>query len=333
MLPSTSPPGGLAPERVPQFVVFGSDDNYQVDGTNWLVNDFYRNRRNPRGQGHPATFDGTPARGSFYVVGLIEDHGIDIRDVLSNAYLEGHEIGNHTYDHSSESSKEDWQHQIEAANEFITQPVKQGGLGIPTAEVYGFRAPQDAYNSELYELLDQLDFTYDASIVEGYQPDKDGTNEFWPYTLDQGSPAADWMFKSGFKDYTPPGKHPGLWEIPVDVYRIPPELQPKYGDWAYGCDWNWITELDMAPKDMVTIFKHNLDLRLKSNRAPLTLCIHSQFFGKEPGRSEQEQESTDALRKALSQMLDYALSKAEVRVVPAIDVIRWMSNPVLLGGR
>jgi len=316
---------------VPQFVVFGSDDNPVAAGNNWLVNTFFGTRTNPQGTANPATFDGTPARGSFYLVGNTQDKGADFLASLRNAYLRGHEIGNHTFDHLGDLSQAGWLEQIRRTQEWISRPVSQGGLGVPAGEVYGFRTPFDHYNTQLYAVLDQLGFTYDASIVEGFQPEKDGTNDFWPYRLTHGSPGAEWLFESGAKPQTPPGEHPELWEVPASVYRVPPDLQARYGERAYGCDWNWIHQYRMRPQDMVRVFKYTLDLRLKSNRAPLHLCIHGQIFGEAAWQSEAERELVEPMREALSQMIDYALSQPEVRVVRAIDLLRWLKSPVPLG--
>lgn len=51
LLPLVSPPAGLSPDRVPQFVVFSSDDNFQVAGNRWLVDELFGQRTNPAGQG------------------------------------------------------------------------------------------------------------------------------------------------------------------------------------------------------------------------------------------------------------------------------------------
>ena len=65
--PSQSPPGGLTPAQVPQFVILGFDDNQYADGMTNILN-VYKGKSNPAGSGNPLTFDGTPAAASFYVV-------------------------------------------------------------------------------------------------------------------------------------------------------------------------------------------------------------------------------------------------------------------------
>lgn len=144
-LPSTSPPGRLSPRQTPQFVVFSSDDNFLQDGVDWLVQTF-KSRTNPRGSRSPATFDGAPVRGTFFVIGSNQDYGNGLLESLRNAYRQGNEIGNHTFDHMGNLSLAAWLDQISRTNEWITRPVSQGGLGVPPSEAVGFRAPKTMYN-------------------------------------------------------------------------------------------------------------------------------------------------------------------------------------------
>ncbi|MBI4201686.1 MAG: polysaccharide deacetylase family protein, partial [Chloroflexi bacterium] len=218
----TTPPGGLAPNQVPQFVVFGSDGNYQSSGNNWLVYELFGPKKNPQGAGNPRTFDGEPVLGTFYVTGQAEEMGRPVWESLYNAWLQGHEIGNRSYGDKGNLSPEQWRDEIARTQEFLTRPLSQGGLGIPASHIVGFRAPEDRYNPDLFKVLEEFGFRYDASIVEGYQFFKDGTNEAWPYALVEGSSSALYMYERGIKREAPPGSHPDLWELPPYVYRVPP---------------------------------------------------------------------------------------------------------------
>ena len=62
------------------------------------------------------------------------------------------------------------------------------GPGVTEEDIFGFRTPFLKYNNATFEALQAEGFVYDCSIEEGYQPDHDGTNYYWPYTLDEGSP-------------------------------------------------------------------------------------------------------------------------------------------------
>lgn len=335
VLPSTFPPSGLSPAQVPQFVTIGSDDNNEKDGVNFLVNELFGPRTNPIGTGNPLTYDGTPALGTFYLIGQHETFASGLCESHRNAYVKGHEIGNHGYygtidggggrPGTSEGWRDTW---IVPTNNYLTRKTGCNaalkGVGVPTSEIYGFRTPQDQYNSVLFPALEETGFTYHASTAVGWQTQEDGTNLPWPGTLDEGFPMASWQRVTG--------NHPGFWEVPQNVMVVPPELGGgKVGycdsDWF----WKWRDETSaVKTANIAAMLKYNLDLRLNGNRAPLHLCIHGNLWGKTSQEPERLQGALDR-QAAIKEFLDYALSKPEVRVVRQIDVINWMRNPVSLG--
>lgn len=333
VLPSKGPPGGLKPEQVPLFVVFGSDDNYRADGIRWLVESFYGAYRNPAGSGNAGTFDGVPCRGTFYMIGKVEEQtGDEIRRAVHQAWRAGHEIGNHTYGHNRGGaySEEKWRAEISRATEFLSRPLDKGGCGVPGREIVGFRAPYDEHGPHLWPALKALGFLYDCSVHEGFQPEDDGTNEHWPYTLDQGSPGGDWLARNFRKN--PVGSHPGLWELPEQVFRVPPALRGKYGIRRTADDWTLFNEPPpLRGKDLVEVVKHTVDLRLKGNRAPLFICIHGQFYGTEGWFKDEQKRPVDENRAAMMAILRDLVARPEVRVVRAVDVVSWLRNPVPLG--
>src|SRR6185369_14458805 len=93
LAPSTAPPGGLAIDNVPLLVSIGFDDNAYEDGMQWIL-DFMKSKVNPKGSGNPCTFDGTPARVTFFInshVGITSDV---LKGLHGRAYRDGHEDGN-----------------------------------------------------------------------------------------------------------------------------------------------------------------------------------------------------------------------------------------------
>src|SRR5262249_39612379 len=65
---STLPPNKLDPKKVPQFVMFGFDDDAYAEGMNWVVNELFAGRKNA---------DGSPARVTFFIIGgAASDDGI-----------------------------------------------------------------------------------------------------------------------------------------------------------------------------------------------------------------------------------------------------------------
>ena len=214
MAPAQIPPAGLAVTEVPQFVMIGFDDNPDYDAMAWIIA-FMAEKTNPVGQNQAATFDGLPARTAFYSNGKFLDQSRKLSELHQRAWRDGHELGNHTYEHEHGSAftETDWisalrRHQSALAKLQISEDAQQG-----------FRTPYLEYNAATFAALVELDFVYDTSIEEGYQSDQDGRNFYWPYTLDNGSPGNQLSARKGNKELVAP--HPGLWEIPLHVFIVP----------------------------------------------------------------------------------------------------------------
>ncbi|MBI2931263.1 MAG: hypothetical protein HYY16_06400 [Planctomycetes bacterium] len=333
--PSKEPPGGLLPSEVPQFITIGSDDNNSGDGVNFLVDELMDGRFNPAGTDNPATFDGTPVRASFYFIGVHERAGGMVCDAHRNVYLKGHEIGVHGYAHEVGFDEAGWREDVAKALDYLTRDYRCdddgntiNGLGVPRSEIHGWRTPMDAYSPELFRVLQEFGFVYDCSLSTGFGfLGEDATNHTWPGTLDQGWPAS-------FPDS--PGNFAGLWELPQSRMDLPPDLggeQIGYCD----SDWFWKTpdrSVDRPAAEIATILKYNLDRHLGGNRAPLHLCLHGNAWGRQEWeviRGIPRSTRTSERQAALTDFLDYALSKPEVRVVRQIDVVGWMRDPAPLG--
>lgn len=267
---SFNPPANLKVEQVPCFVVLGFDDNPRAgsatDGGIRFVVDMMRDKVNPT-QTTPiaATFDGRDAKVTFYTnpEGLKswqEDGAPNLIPAYREAFTEGHEMGNHTFDHWRNwqgtailaASVSDWQKEINDADEWFTKAYLEQsfidtaadwmindelgkglyGAEIPLDSIRGFRAPYLAYNDNTFKVLKEVGIWYDCSIEDGSEiADADGTNLRWPYTLDEGSISASATANTdnggvGHKDITPTA---GLWELPNCPVFIPHDsLASKY---------------------------------------------------------------------------------------------------------
>ncbi len=316
--PSQSPPGGLQPDNVPQFVVFGFDDQISPSAFRWVYKKF-SSKTNPAGTGQEATHDGTQATASFYTT---TEYGTQYH---LEAYNEGHEIGNHTHTHpeGGSSSVASWESQINTCNSNLMN------AGIPKSAIAGFRCPFLLYNNNGFKAMQNTGIVYDCSIEEGYEEDQDGTNLFWPYTLDHGSPGNEILFiLLGENELLT--SYPGLWEMPAYYVIIPQEYRAQVkqynpffneenGKWT-GFDYNCFDMAKMTGDQFATTLIHNLDLHYNGNRAPFHFGCHSDYY------SDSEKQN------ALVKVIDYALSKPDVRIVSQIKVLEWMLNPVGLDG-
>jgi peptidoglycan/xylan/chitin deacetylase (PgdA/CDA1 family) len=315
--------------------MLGFDDNPEVEPMEWIVG-FLKDRRNPAGSGNAATFDGMPVRAAFYCNGMYFESVPGLDAVFRSAFAQGHEIANHTqnHKHGGAFTTGQWVEEISTGHASLV------GIGIPSETIVGFRTPFLEQNAQTFAALAENNYLYDTTLEEGEQPDMDGTNFLWPYTMDEGSPVID---ATAGPDKDLAGyRQPGLWQVPMHVAMVPPdELCKEYGcapglrqrmhdtilsgsGWEWdtadgkitGLDYNMWTMAGVSPEEFLAIWKYTLDLRLKGNRAPLMVGAHTQMYPK----PEQ--------RRALEAFIDYALSKEEVRIVTPVKVIEWLRDPV-----
>jgi peptidoglycan/xylan/chitin deacetylase (PgdA/CDA1 family) len=347
--PSKDPPGGLKPEQVPMFVSMGFDDNPFPDGVTWVATEFAK-RKNPAGSGQAATFDGTSVRATFYDTST---YGGAAGAAWKTAYMNGHELGNHTVTHAEGGrtrSEAAWTTEIKGCIDYHVGAA----IGQKREDIWGFRSPFLHYNGATMAVVKTLSFWYDCSIEEGVQTDQDGSNYLWPYTLDSGSPGnAAHPNPEVVKPTTWPK---GLWEMPAYKVVMPPDADAaKYGVPAglrakmkalhpdgigineakiTGLDYNlWapaaVGAYNFTKAEFVATLKYSLDQRLKGNRAPLLMGMHSFYYS----ASYTEQTSTPLAerRAAVAEFLDWAIARdPDVRIVTTKAVLDWIRNPVPL---
>jgi hypothetical protein len=320
--PSTAPPGGLALSNVPLLVSVGFDDNAYEDGMQWIL-DFMKAKVNPKGSGNHCTFDGTPARVTFFINSHVGITSHALEGLHARAYREGHEAANHTDTHADtlqqNMDKAVWNKELSTCTDYLV------GLGVPRARIVGFRTPFLQQSEATFQAIVEQKFRYDSSIEHYY-----GTNGFdWPYTLDGGKDMSHTYLTK------PTGSYPGLWEMPVH------ELMLDTTGYAAvtGFDYNmWIAK-KMSRKQFVDVMKANLDLRLKggnspANRAPLLFGGHTDLYSRFNADANATASASVADRRAaVEEFIDYALSyDAAVRMVPYAEVLHWMERPVGLDG-
>lgn len=315
---SMAPPGGLVAEQVPMFVSIGFDDNGDPFGMKWAV-DFFENLKNPN-DGNPGTFDGTPARVTFFNTTKYIDPNFtgwapDVLYQWQRAEAQGHETGNHTqnHEHGREFTVEQWVTDIEKAEVEFKKPMANGGMGL--TRTVGFRTPFLEFSQNTLVALKQLGFTYDCSIEDPWD-DQRANNRYypWPYTLDEGTPQ---------NNISPV---PGLWELPVTPLFAPD------GRKITGFDYNvWLTATNKNA--YLDVLKHSLDIRMEGNRYPFLVGAHAAYYS--DYWNPEHPVSTRDRQLAIEEFIQYAQGltvngKKVVRIVPFIKVIEWMRNPVPL---
>ena len=361
LLPSQNPPENIEIAKTPLFVAIGFDDNDRsgftsekgVEGMKWAV-DTFMSRKNP---------DGSTCSCAFYMLsryiaeGALEPPHL-VRKSWRYAYDSGFEIGCHTHSHpdGSNFTVDEWLAEMNQCIDILTKPYVSGddgndtGAGVNRSDIISFRAPYLAYNANVMKAVEKMGFTYDSSLEEGYQDDQDGTNFYFPYTLDEGSPGN--QFVHSFRaEKEVIGAHPGIWEMPIQVVIAPPDEEcESYGipkgfrkklaetrnyfsendGKVCGLDYNCLAEMQMTGEEFLATLKYSLDLRLKGNRAPFILGAHTGIYALEYDSNPVIKVSVRDRQKAIEDFLDYALSKPEVFVVSPQKVIAWMKNPKAL---
>jgi hypothetical protein len=355
---SQSPPGGLTPAQVPQFVAVTFDDGYGLEdggsgGVNFIV-DFMSARKNP-GSDNAGTFDGTPVRTTFY---LSSSNGADAanRAAWTRAFKDGHEAADHTINHSNGGTLDaggtppgrfavnKWVGEIKGCRDALCG----GGanIGASAVDIVGFRTPFLGYNDNTFGALAQLGFTYDSTFPSCFADDEDGKSCSWPHTLDGPSKDAETLVKKAGAEAIK--SHPGLWEVPVSTVFVPPELRAKIpAKMPYpslwepatgklgGLDWTVLMDAKLTPDEMATVLKYTLDQHLAGNRAPFVFCAHTFMYSYSNPSSNPDTPSAavrDSRWKALTAFITYALSKPQVRMRPVKDIVAWMAKPVALAG-
>ena len=352
------PPGGLSPERTPQFITIGNDDvgysGLEVSGGKGglhFLTELFAERRNPAGTGNGRTFDGAPLHYSFYVNTIyITSRGREnpewVKQAWKEAIEQGHEIGVHTHSHphGNKFTVEQWEQEMQLCIDYLVRD-----LGVPRNALIGFRTPYIEYNDNTLTAARKKGFVYDCSVEEGMQAESNGRNFLWPYKLDRGSPGNSATYKQ--LELPKVKKHPELWELPPYPFIVPPdELCEKYGvppglrkrlkQYTHyfnaeqgkitGFDWNLWYEYGMNAREFVATLKYTLDERLQGNRAPFLLGTHTDIYA-DLNPEKPPKTTAEERRDALREFVDYALTKPEVRFVSARELLGWLQSPVPLG--
>ncbi|MDD1791553.1 polysaccharide deacetylase family protein [Enterovibrio sp. ZSDZ42] len=341
----------------PMFVSLGFDDNLDVDGMSWVLR-LLGSNKNPDGAD---AFANSSLKASFFMHCGPARGNDDVLTKWRQAHSEGHDIGNHTETHPDDKVNwnpleswmtiEQWQQEITQCNELLMASEAQGGVGL--ASVSGYRAPFLTYNDNTFRALSDNHIQYDVSLPAGNTPEHDGTNNYWPYTLHNGSPEHDIGVNNGWKP--PLSNYPNLWEIPLHTLIVPPDNEMDRYGLAYSLrdkiasrvpwfdaisgkgdnfDWNLYFEpawgaAGLNENDVLAIYKYNLDLRLSGNKSPLVLGLHSGFYGYQNGQEHfgMPESTVESRRRVLEKFTEYALSKPEVRFVSHKQLVDWMEEP------
>ncbi len=177
------------------------------------------------------------------------------------------------------------------------KPLRKGGT------VASFRAPRLEVNGDMHYALKELGYLYDCGQEEGYEYHIDGTNFYWPYTTDNGTPNASWQRVAG-ENVSLESMPAGLWQYPVNAMIVPKNIREQV--WANyeiiaraeghemtaqdkdhwimndgrvtGFDFNMFVLWGMTKDNAYATLKYNLDQRLAGGKAPMQIGCHTDYF-------------------------------------------------------
>ncbi|KAI0783166.1 hypothetical protein C8Q75DRAFT_869185 [Abortiporus biennis] len=292
---STTPPGGLDPSQVPQFIVFTADDaiqSYTLDS----VNQFLAHRKNP---------NGCPIKMTYYTSVNFTNFTL-----VTDWYVAGNEIADHTMTHVGSPPADEINGNLIALNALA---------GIPLKDIQGFRAPYLNYTAETFHLLSAAGFTYDSTVSASIPVTDPNTDAYWPYTLDHGL-ANDCLAVDGICKGQP--QIPGFWEVPMyalfdDRGGAGPHLMDPWLDTANGAS----TVNDTATLEYM---KSSFTAHYTNKRQPFGLYTHPIHLSTTyPGVNAPNSTIT-----MINQFLDWAQNQQNVWIVSTEQMLAWVRNPV-----
>jgi len=292
---STSPPGGLNPSEVPQFIVFTADDaiqSYTLDA----VNQFLAQRKNPNGCAPKMTYF-TSLNYTNYTL-------------VTDWYVAGNEIADHTMTHVGSPPADEINGNIIALNALA---------GIPFTEIQGFRAPYLNYTPDTLRLLYEAEFTYDSSSAAAIPVTDPGTDAYWPYTLDYGF-ANDCIGVPGLCQGQL--KLPGFWEMPMYGF-----FDERGANGVHLMD-PWLDTANGAStiNNTATLeyMKNTFTAHYTGNRQPVGLYTHPVHLSLTyPGVNPDPN-----MIAMINAFLDWAQEQQDVWIVSNAQLLSWMRNPV-----
>lgn len=285
---STNIPGGIPHDETPMFLVFTADDAVQSYTIN-AVNNILAQRKNPNGC--------TPKMTYFTQIDYTNF------TLVTDWYVAGNEIADHTMTHV----------ELGGTDEIDGNLITLNALaGIPFTEIEGFRAPYLNYSAEMLGNLAQAGFTYDSSATASIPVTDNGTDAYWPYTLDNGL-ANDCLTFDGICSGLP--KLPGFWEIPM--YAIFDGSGPNgihlMDPWLDGTNANCSNWM-----------KNTFADHYNGQRQPFGLYTHPIHIATGyPGVADPT--STIAM---INDFVDWAQQQDNVWIVNNRQLLDWVRNPV-----
>jgi peptidoglycan/xylan/chitin deacetylase (PgdA/CDA1 family) len=179
---------------------------------------------------------------TFFVLGEIAEKSPEL---LRSIVKEGHEIACHGYTHNS------IEHIEVQEFEYLARKAKEAIKRVLGYEPLGYRSPNAEINTEAVNILENLGFRYDSSVVPCVR-----IPGWYGYP---SAPIAP--YKPSRQDICKPDKNRDFWEIPIAVF--PFFRLPGGGGWFlrnFGGLWTKTLVKILLKENPVTIYIHSWEV-------------------------------------------------------------------------
>lgn len=289
----TSAPGGLMPERTPQFILLTVDDGLNP-GT--LIRSVTDGRTHLDGCPVPATMFVSMVRNTTKCSTVLE------------LYRQGFEIAAHTLTHKR---------MVGVEREIAEGRRQLVECGVPEADIVGVRAPFLWVDPALRQVVHELGLLYDSSIMESMNGSVSNGfgDRLWPFDMGGGIPINCTSDDKYTQICSEEERWPGLWEVPVWQQNELDGPYPMDPGFSYECMCH------ISNHSALDILKANFDAAYSGNRAPFNVYVHPFWLKNKP-------DGFDPSLQQLQQFVEYALAKPDVWFITMRQLIAWMQNPV-----
>jgi hypothetical protein len=282
---SVTSPGHFSGSDLPQFILVTFDDGITSFAESF-IQPVVGGLVNP---------DGSKVSVTYFVTKVNTDTAL-----ARQRYLDGNELASHTTTHTTgnQTTFDQWMWELTEMNRFLVNSV-----GLPSNQISGFRAPELQTNSGLWRALEQLGFTYDASLSEQLTVPRGASRSIdslvWPYTMQDGAKGAC------LAQACPDTSLPGLWSIPLWDFYDPSGNDLGSMDPAVVYDSTFSASLEYL-----------FAARYRGNHCPLGLFMHAgQLWS--PTR-----------QAIIRSFLQDKLKLQNVWMITMRGLLEWMRNPV-----
>eukprot|EP01127_Copromyxa_protea_P007889 TRINITY_DN1793_c0_g1_i6.p1 TRINITY_DN1793_c0_g1~~TRINITY_DN1793_c0_g1_i6.p1 ORF type:complete len:388 (-),score=37.21 TRINITY_DN1793_c0_g1_i6:702-1865(-) len=237
------------------------------------------------------TFDGRitpttiePIRQILFEDALINPNGCPIRstwfapyngsnvDAIAEYIGQGQELASRTFNDGTNPEPKDISENRRLLSGLFTN--------FPEASIQGFRTPDLKFDWMTFGYLQNLSFSYDASIPEqSFSPFSPGPKQkMWPYTLDYGIATNCFIGECNLDYGSSSARQAGLWSIPMYTFDNVDNTSATYGraETVYGMQGS-LAEIEK-------LWRENFFAHYDGNRAPLGLWLTPAWFIESPER-------------------------------------------------